>query len=97
VPIAILAIAGFLVSPHHQAAPQNASDFVSVKETAREDLVALADDLQGLEHKVDGNDAAKRDYLPALDKYRRRRRSSTALCPPASSRPSPNRWRRVGI
>jgi hypothetical protein len=40
-----------------------------VKETAREDLVALADDVQGLEHKVDGNDAAKRDYLAALDKY----------------------------
>jgi hypothetical protein len=68
-PIAILAIAGFLVYRTIKRRRQNASDFVSVKETAREDLVALADDVQGLEHKVDGNDAAKRDYLAALDKY----------------------------
>ncbi|MCW2963803.1 MAG: hypothetical protein JWO17_1055 [Actinomycetia bacterium] len=68
-PIVILAIAGFLVYRTIKRRRQNASDFVAVKETAREDLVALADDVQGLEHKVDGNDAAKRDYLAALDKY----------------------------
>lgn len=68
-PIAILAIAAFLVYRTIKRRRQNASDFVAVKETAREDLVALADDVQGLEHKVDGNDAAKRDYLAALDKY----------------------------
>ena len=48
---------------------RTAGEFRGVKETAREDLVALADEVQGLEHKVEGNDAAKRDYLAALDKY----------------------------
>ncbi|HEX4679250.1 MAG TPA: hypothetical protein VH210_08650 [Gaiellaceae bacterium] len=68
-PIVILAIAGLFVYRTIKRRRQNATDFVAVKETAREDLVALADDVQGLEHKVDGNDAAKRDYLAALDKY----------------------------
>jgi hypothetical protein len=68
-PIVILAIAGFLVYRTIKRRRQRSSDFRAVKETAREDLVALADDVQGLEHKVEGNDAAKRDYLTALDKY----------------------------
>ena len=33
---------------------------LSTKEAAREDLIALADDVQGLEQKVEGNEAAKR-------------------------------------
>jgi hypothetical protein len=68
-PVAILAIAGFLVFRTIKRRRQSASDFRAVKETAREDLVGLADDVQGLEHKVDANAAAKRDYLAALDKY----------------------------
>jgi hypothetical protein len=32
-------------------------------------LTALADEVQGLEQKVEGNAAAKQDYLAALDKY----------------------------
>jgi hypothetical protein len=68
-PIVILAIAGFLVYRTIKRRRQNASDFSAVKEAAREDLVALADDVQVLEHKVEDNDAAKRDYLAALDKY----------------------------
>jgi hypothetical protein len=68
-PIAIVVIAGLFVYRAIRRRRQNASDFVAVKETAREDLVALADDVQGLEHKVDGNEAARRDYLAALDKY----------------------------
>jgi uncharacterized membrane protein YgcG len=68
-PIVILAIAGFFVYRTITRRRRNASDFKAVKEAAREDLVALADDVQGLEHKVEGNDAAKRDYLAALDKY----------------------------
>jgi hypothetical protein len=68
-PIVFLAIAGFLVFRTVKGRRQRSSDFQAVKEAAREDLVALADDVQGLEHKVEGNDAAKRDYLAALDKY----------------------------
>ena len=68
-PVVILAIAGLLVYRTVKRRRQNASDFRSVKEAAREDLVALADDVQGLEHEVEGNDAARRDYLAALDKY----------------------------
>jgi hypothetical protein len=48
-----------------------ADAFREVKETAREDLVALAEDVQGLEEKVEGNDRAKKDYLAALDQYSR--------------------------
>jgi hypothetical protein len=68
-PIAILALAAFFVYRVIKRRRRNATDFQAVKETAREDLVALAGDVQGLEHKVEGNDAAKRDYLAALDKY----------------------------
>jgi hypothetical protein len=48
-----------------------ADAFREVKEAAREDLVALADDVQGLEHRVDSNEPAKHDYLAALDQYSR--------------------------
>jgi hypothetical protein len=68
-PVVIVGVAGFLVYRRFKRQRQNATDFRAVKETAREDLVALADDVQGLEHKVDENPAAKRDYLAALDKY----------------------------
>jgi hypothetical protein len=68
-PIVILGIAGFFVYRTIKRRRQNASDFKSVKEAAREDLVALAEDVQGLEHRVEGKDAANRDYLAALDKY----------------------------
>ena len=68
-PIAIVAIAGFLLYRSFKRRKQNASDFRAVKETARQDLIALADDVQGLEHKVEANAAAKGDYLAALDKY----------------------------
>jgi hypothetical protein len=63
------AIIALLIYRSVQARRRSAGDFRAVKETAREDLVALADDVQALEHKVDRNEAAKRDYLAALDKY----------------------------
>jgi hypothetical protein len=68
-PVVILAILGFLVYRRLQRRRQSAGDFRAVKETARGDLAALADDVQALEHRVDENPAAKRDYLAALDKY----------------------------
>ena len=48
---------------------RSANEFRDVKEAARSDLMALADDVQVLEHKVEGNPAAQQDYLAALDKY----------------------------
>ena len=42
-----------------------------MRETAREDLVALAEDVQGLKQKVETNEPAKRDYLAALEQYSR--------------------------
>jgi hypothetical protein len=68
-PIVILGVAGLFVYRTVKRRRQNASNSRAVKEAAREDLVALADDVQGLEHEVEGNDAARRDYLAALDKY----------------------------
>jgi hypothetical protein len=63
------ALAVFLIYRTVQRRRRAAGDFRAVKETAREDLTALADDVQELEHKVEGNEAAKGDYLAALDKY----------------------------
>jgi hypothetical protein len=48
-----------------------AEELREVRETAREDLVALAEDVQGLEEKVESNEPAKRDYLAALEQYAR--------------------------
>jgi hypothetical protein len=65
----LLGLVAFFIYRRIKRRRQNATDFREVKEAAREDLVALADDVQGLEHKVEGNEAAKRDYLAALDRY----------------------------
>jgi hypothetical protein len=45
------------------------TDVKAVKEAAREDLIALAEDVQELEHRVEADPAAKRDYMSALDGY----------------------------
>jgi hypothetical protein len=68
-PIVLLVVAGLFLYRSFKRRRQRAGDFRVVKEAAREDLVALADDVQGLEHRVEGNAAATRDYLAALDKY----------------------------
>ena len=47
------------------------ADLAEVKEAAREDLVALASDVQELEDDVERLPAAKQDYLAALDQYAR--------------------------
>ena len=66
-------------------------DSARCSETAREDLVALADDVQGLEQKVEANEPAKRDYLAALDQYSRasdafdRARTPAQLAPVAEA------------
>ena len=68
-----------------------AEDFREVRETAREDLVALAEDVQELEEKVESNEPAKRDYLAALDQYSRasgafdRARTPAQLAPVAEA------------
>jgi uncharacterized membrane protein YgcG len=43
----------------------------AVKQVAREDLVALAEDVQGLEHRVEGNAKARDAYNRALASYER--------------------------
>src|SRR4029078_11054194 len=48
-----------------------AAECAEVKEAAREDLVALATDVQALEHRVESSPQASRDYLAALDQYSR--------------------------
>jgi hypothetical protein len=90
-PIVIVAIVGFLVYRRIRRRRENARDFLAVKEAARGDLVALADDVQGLEHKVEGNAAARRDYLAALEQYAQasarfdRAASADALAPVAEA------------
>jgi hypothetical protein len=68
-PIAIVGGAILLVYRGLRRRRRNANQFREVKEAARSDLIALADDVHVLEQKVEGNSAAKQDYLAALDKY----------------------------
>jgi hypothetical protein len=65
--------------------------FREVREAAREDLVALADDVQQLEQRVEGNDAAKRDYLAALEQYGRASESFDRARTPQALAPAPRR------
>jgi hypothetical protein len=71
--IAILvagAVGYFLVRRRRREAAEQA-ELDEVKEAAREDLVALAADVQALEAEVEGNPPAKEAYLRALDHYSR--------------------------
>jgi hypothetical protein len=69
----ILLIGGILFFGYRKLKQRRAESdqFREVRETAREDLVALAEDVQGLEQKVESNEPAKRDYLAALEQYSR--------------------------
>ena len=69
----ILLIGGILFFGYRKLKVRRADSdrFREVRETAREDLVALAEDVQGLEQKVETNEPAKRDYLAALEQYSR--------------------------
>jgi len=69
----ILLIGGILFFGYRKLKLRRADSdrFREVRETAREDLVALAEDVQGLEQKVESNEQAKRDYLAALEQYSR--------------------------
>jgi hypothetical protein len=89
----IVAGAGALilvVRRRRRAAAQQAA-FAEVKDAAREDLVALASDVQELEDDVEANPRAKEAYLAALDQYGRasgafdRARTSRQLEPVAQA------------
>jgi hypothetical protein len=69
----ILLIGGILFFGYRKLRRRRAEadEFRDVREAAREDLVALAEDVQGLEQKVESNEPAKRDYLAALEQYSR--------------------------
>ena len=89
----ILLIGGILFFGYRKLKLRRADSdrFREVRETAREDLVALADDVQGLEQKVESNEPAKRDYLAALEQYSRasdafdRARTPAQLAPVAEA------------
>jgi hypothetical protein len=66
--LAGIAFFGFRSLRRRRAA---ADQTVAVKQAAREDLVALAEDVQELEQRVEGNAGAKRDYDAALEQYAR--------------------------
>ena len=60
------AVVGFVVIRRRRAQGRQLQE---VKEAAREDLVALADDVAGLEDDVERDPDAKADYLAALEQY----------------------------
>jgi hypothetical protein len=68
-PFLVLAGIVFFIYRAFRRRRAQADAFREVKEAAREDLVALADEVQGLEHRVEANEPAKHDYLAALDQY----------------------------
>ena len=69
--IAVLVAAGlgFLGLRWYRKHRQNEAELAEVKAAAKEDLLALADDVQQLEQPVESNPAAKREYTKALDCY----------------------------
>jgi hypothetical protein len=69
--IAVVAVLGFLGLRAFRRRRVEQEDVASVREAARDDLVALADDVQGLELRVEDDPAAKRDYDAALEEYAR--------------------------
>src|SRR4051812_14287420 len=70
-PILVVGGIAFFLFRSRRRRRVQADEAAAVKAAAREDLVALADDVQGLERKVEGNQAAKRDYDAALEQYSR--------------------------
>jgi hypothetical protein len=74
-PIALVGVVVFLTYRVLRRRRAQSDDLDEVKEAAREDLVALADDVAGLEDDVERDPAAKRDYLEALDQYGRASRA----------------------
>ena len=50
---------------------KRAAELAEVKATAREDLVALADDVSGLDTEVEANPQAKEAYTRAIESYQR--------------------------
>jgi hypothetical protein len=90
-PLLVLAGVVFALYRAFRRRRARADEFREVRETVREDLVALADDVQGLEQRVESNGAAKRDYLAALEQYARasgafdRARSPAHLAPVAEA------------
>jgi hypothetical protein len=70
-PILVLGGIGFFVYRSYRRRRAAADETAAVKEAAREDLVALAEDVQELEQRVETNPGAKRDYDAALEQYSR--------------------------
>jgi hypothetical protein len=67
--IGVIAVIGFLVFRGNRRKQQAQLD--AVKQVAREDLVALAEDVQELEHRVEGKTKAREAYDRALASYER--------------------------
>jgi hypothetical protein len=70
-PIVLVAGAGFVGYRVLRRRRAQSAGLAEVKEAARQDLVALADDVAELEDDVERNPAAKQDYLAALEQYGR--------------------------
>jgi hypothetical protein len=68
-PILLVGGAGFFGYRALRRRRAQSDQLREVKETAREDLTALADDVAELEDDVERNPDAKRDYLAALEQY----------------------------
>jgi hypothetical protein len=70
-PLLVLGGIGFFLFRTFRRRRAQDDEFAAVKEAAREDLVALAEDVQELDTRVSANPAAKRDYDAALEQYSR--------------------------
>lgn len=67
--------AGFLLLRAYRKRRRNQTELAEVKSAAHEDLIALADDVQGLEEPVESNPGAKDEYTQALESYDQATRS----------------------
>ncbi len=62
-------VALFIFSRARRSRRVNAAELADVRAAAKEDLVALADDVQRLEHRVEGNKDAQAAYDKAISSY----------------------------
>jgi hypothetical protein len=70
-PILVVAGLGGFAYRRFRRKQRDVEVFGEVKEAARDDLAALAEDVQGLERRVETNAAARTDYDAALKQYER--------------------------
>ena len=84
--VVIGAVLLFIVVSRFARRRRETEELAEVRDAAREDLVALAEDVSRLEHAVEGNRAAEEEYRHALESYERASRAFDRARSPSDMR-----------